>query len=112
MVRQAAGLLERAVGMATDAADVIVPATYSLDEAARRLGISCRHAYALLERGEFPVWVLHLGGRRIGSAGERRHHPAQSRVGPALVLGSWYQGTTYPNKCSRRGVGCGLPRSN
>jgi excisionase family DNA binding protein len=65
MVRQAAGLLERAVGMATDAADVIVPATYSLDEAARRLGISCRHAYALLERGEFPVWVLHLGGRVV-----------------------------------------------
>jgi homoaconitase/3-isopropylmalate dehydratase large subunit len=51
MVRQAAGLLERATGMATDAADVIVPATYSVDEAARRLGISRRHAYALLERG-------------------------------------------------------------
>lgn len=39
------------------------PATVDIAAAARALGISRSHAYALVERGEFPATVLPVGHR-------------------------------------------------
>ncbi|MGH2787215.1 MAG: helix-turn-helix transcriptional regulator [Actinomycetota bacterium] len=38
-----------------------MPATLDIPTAAHFLGISTRHAYELVARGEFPVEVLRLG---------------------------------------------------
>ncbi len=39
------------------------PATVDIAAAARALGVSRSHAYALVERGEFPATVLSVGRR-------------------------------------------------
>ena len=39
------------------------PATVDIAAAARALGVSRSHAYALVERGEFPAKVLPVGHR-------------------------------------------------
>ena len=39
------------------------PATVDISAAARALGVSRSHAYALAERGEFPATVLPVGRR-------------------------------------------------
>lgn len=39
------------------------PATVDIAAAARALGVSRSHAYALVERGEFPATVLSVGYR-------------------------------------------------
>jgi excisionase family DNA binding protein len=46
------------------------PGTLSVKLAARRLGIGEATAYDLIRRGEFPVRVIQLGGRKKVSIGE------------------------------------------
>jgi excisionase family DNA binding protein len=60
--------------------------TYSVTDAARRLGISRRHAYQLIERDEFPVRVLRAGGQ-------------------LLVPGRCSTGSSQANRTHSRGCG-------
>jgi excisionase family DNA binding protein len=67
-----AGLLEalddvlaQARDLAASSSPVIECGTYTIPEAARRLGISRRLAYDLAHRHEFPVPVLRVGERML-----------------------------------------------
>jgi len=46
-------------------AAALEPLVYSVEEAARLLGISRAYAYQLITRDKFPVRVRHLGRRRL-----------------------------------------------
>jgi excisionase family DNA binding protein len=61
-LRGAAELLEQVAGSLTSPAG---PLVYSVEEAARLLGISTSSAYELIARSEFPVSTRQLGRRRI-----------------------------------------------
>ena len=43
------------------------PATCSVEDASRALGISRSHGYGLVKRGEFPVRVIKAGARFVVS---------------------------------------------
>jgi excisionase family DNA binding protein len=42
-----------------------VPLTYSIEEAAKLLGVSERHAYTYARRGEFPTRIIRIGHRML-----------------------------------------------
>jgi excisionase family DNA binding protein len=46
-------------------ASVISPATYTVREAGRLLGLGNSSAYAAVKNGEFPVPVIKIGGRYV-----------------------------------------------
>lgn len=52
------------------AATELQPGTMSVAHAARRLGIGEATAYDLIRRGDFPVRVIQLGGRKKVSVAE------------------------------------------
>ncbi|MGE0598202.1 MAG: helix-turn-helix domain-containing protein [Dehalococcoidia bacterium] len=41
------------------------PLTYSIEEAARLLGVSERHAYTYARRNEFPTSIIRIGHRML-----------------------------------------------
>jgi len=56
---------DRLVTALDSASGPLEPLVYTVDQAARLLGISRSHAYDLIARGEFPVATRQLGRRRL-----------------------------------------------